>query len=101
VPPFDALFDALMEGDLRHNFVYGAPVGFRLATGHPEQITAIISQNGNAYEEGLSEEGPDLSNRTAEAKLRLEAIPYRRARRTALAPEANGAHGIPHFCGLT
>jgi pimeloyl-ACP methyl ester carboxylesterase len=36
-------------------FDYGAPVGFRLALAHPEQITAIISQNGNAYEEGLSE----------------------------------------------
>jgi len=36
-------------------FDYGAPVGFRLATSHPERITAIISQNGNAYEEGLSE----------------------------------------------
>ncbi len=34
-------------------FDYGAPVGFRLATAHPENITAIISQNGNAYEEGL------------------------------------------------
>ena len=36
-------------------FDYGAPVGFRLAARHPERITAIISQNGNAYEEGLSE----------------------------------------------
>jgi pimeloyl-ACP methyl ester carboxylesterase len=36
-------------------FDYGAPVGFRLALAHPERITAIISQNGNAYEEGLSE----------------------------------------------
>src|SRR5437016_7910250 len=36
-------------------FDYGAPVGFRLATRHPERITAIISQNGNAYEDGLSE----------------------------------------------
>src|SRR5499433_3920590 len=36
-------------------FDYGAPTGFRLAVGHPERITAIISQNGNAYEEGLSE----------------------------------------------
>lgn len=35
-------------------FDYGAPVGFRLAVAHPERITAIISQNGNAYEEGLS-----------------------------------------------
>ncbi|HLZ12268.1 MAG TPA: alpha/beta hydrolase [Candidatus Acidoferrum sp.] len=35
-------------------FDYGAPVGFRLALAHPERITAIISQNGNAYVEGLS-----------------------------------------------
>src|ERR1700684_4479892 len=36
-------------------FDYGAPTGFRLATWHPERITAIVSQNGNAYEEGLSD----------------------------------------------
>jgi pimeloyl-ACP methyl ester carboxylesterase len=36
-------------------FDYGAPTGFRLAVKHPERITAIISQNGNAYEEGLSD----------------------------------------------
>ncbi len=36
-------------------FDYGAPVGFRLALAHPERISAIISQNGNAYEDGLSE----------------------------------------------
>ncbi len=36
-------------------FDYGAPVGFRLALRRPERITALISQNGNAYEEGLSE----------------------------------------------
>jgi len=36
-------------------FDYGAPIGFRLAVAHPERITAIISQNGNAYEEGLSQ----------------------------------------------
>ena len=35
-------------------FDYGAPVGFRLALAHPKRITAVISQNGNAYEEGLS-----------------------------------------------
>ncbi len=34
-------------------FDYGAPVGFRLARAQPERITAIITQNGNAYEEGL------------------------------------------------
>ena len=36
-------------------FDYGAPTGFRLAVKHPHRITTIISQNGNAYEEGLSE----------------------------------------------
>ncbi|WP_410547922.1 alpha/beta fold hydrolase [Achromobacter sp. SIMBA_011] len=36
-------------------FDYGAPVGWRLAAAHPDRITAIISQNGNAYEEGLGQ----------------------------------------------
>ena len=60
---FDHLADVIdrftkVAGLTRHAvyvFDYGAPVGFRLATRHPERITAIISQNGNAYEEGLSE----------------------------------------------
>ena len=40
-------------------FDYGAPVGLRLAMRHPEPVTAIISQNGNAYLEGFSDEwGP-------------------------------------------
>jgi pimeloyl-ACP methyl ester carboxylesterase len=55
-------------------FDYGAPTGFRLGTWHPERVTAIISQNGNAYEEGLSEgwtpiraywEDPSQANRDA------------------------------------
>ena len=33
---------------------YGAPVGFRLATAHPERVQALIIQNGNAYDEGLA-----------------------------------------------
>ena len=36
-------------------FDYGAPTGFRLAMARPERVTAIISQNGNAYEEGLGD----------------------------------------------
>ena len=36
-------------------FDYGAPVGFRLAMERPDAITAIVSQNGNAYEEGMSD----------------------------------------------
>jgi len=36
-------------------FDYGAPTGFRLAMAHPERVRAIVSQNGNAYEEGLGD----------------------------------------------
>ena len=36
-------------------FDYGAPDGFRLAMAHPDRVTAIVSQNGNAYEEGLGD----------------------------------------------
>ena len=36
-------------------FDYGAPTGFRMAMAHPERVTAIVSQNGNAYEEGLGD----------------------------------------------
>lgn len=40
-------------------FDYGAPVGLRLAMRHPERVTAIVTQNGNAYDEGLSDQwGP-------------------------------------------
>jgi pimeloyl-ACP methyl ester carboxylesterase len=55
-------------------FDYGAPVGLRLALAHPEQVTAIVTQNGNAYREGLSNawspiqkywEEPSEANRNA------------------------------------
>jgi len=55
-------------------FDYGAPTGFRLATWHPKRINALISQNGNAYAEGLSDgwkpiraywEDPSRANRDA------------------------------------
>ncbi|WP_405575242.1 alpha/beta fold hydrolase [Winogradskyella sp. Asnod2-B02-A] len=51
---------------------YGAPIGFRLATAHPEKITAIINQNGNAYEEGLGDAWAGIKalwkNRTKETE---------------------------------
>jgi pimeloyl-ACP methyl ester carboxylesterase len=37
----------------QYMFDFGAPVGFRLATRHPERVQALVLQNGNAYEEGL------------------------------------------------
>ena len=56
---------------------YGSPVGFRLATRHPERIQAIITQNGNAYDEGLSPFWAEFlypywrdPNPTTEAKVR-------------------------------
>ena len=60
---FDALagtIEAFTEAlDLKryalYVFDYGAPTGFRLAVRHPERITAIVSQNGNAYEAGLGD----------------------------------------------
>ncbi|WP_428422470.1 alpha/beta fold hydrolase [Methylibium sp.] len=49
-----AFVDALGLGRYAlYVFDYGAPVGLRLAMAHPERVTAIVSQNGNAYEEGL------------------------------------------------
>ncbi|WP_433062443.1 alpha/beta fold hydrolase [Dactylosporangium sp. CS-033363] len=51
----DGLTEVLgLERFALYVFDYGAPVGFRLAVRHPERITAIVTQNGNAYEEGLS-----------------------------------------------
>ena len=55
-------------------FDYGAPTGFRMAVRHPERVSAIISQNGNAYQEGLSDgwnpiraywQDPSQTNRAA------------------------------------
>jgi pimeloyl-ACP methyl ester carboxylesterase len=62
-------------------FDYGAPTGYRLALANPEKITGIISQNGNAYEEGLSKEwggmqkywaDPSKENRDALSEFVLE-----------------------------
>ena len=65
-------------------FDYGAPVGYRLAVAHPERVTAVVSQNGNAYLEGFSDawgawqnywKSPTLQNREAcRASLSPQAI---------------------------
>ncbi|NYT68895.1 alpha/beta fold hydrolase [Pusillimonas noertemannii] len=47
-------------------FDFGAPIGWRLAVGNPQKITAIVSQNGNAYEEGLSAGWADMRKAWAE-----------------------------------
>jgi pimeloyl-ACP methyl ester carboxylesterase len=52
----EAFVDALgLKKYALYIFDYGAPVGLRLAVAHPERVTAIVSQNGNAYEEGLGD----------------------------------------------
>jgi pimeloyl-ACP methyl ester carboxylesterase len=97
VPPrgtFDYTFDRLadvIEGFTEamslaryalYIFDYGAPVGLRLAMRHPGRISAIISQNGNAYVEGFSDEwGP------WEAYWREPSAANREACRPSLAPE--------------
>ncbi|SIT08441.1 Pimeloyl-ACP methyl ester carboxylesterase [Zobellia uliginosa] len=57
---------------------YGAPVGFRIATAHPERVTAIINQNGNAYEAGLGKAWASTrafwANRTEETEKALSAV---------------------------
>lgn len=63
-------------------FDYGAPVGLRIATQHPERISAIISQNGNAYVEGFSDQwGP------WQAYWRDPTPANREACRASLSPE--------------
>jgi pimeloyl-ACP methyl ester carboxylesterase len=64
-------------------FDYGAPTGFRVALAHPERVTAIISQNGNAYLEGLSDAWGPWQN-----YWREPTIEHREACRQSLSPEA-------------
>jgi pimeloyl-ACP methyl ester carboxylesterase len=73
-------------------FDYGAPTGFRLAARHPERITAIISQNGNAYEEGLSDGWNQIR-----AYWQTPSQANRNALRSFLAPETTRwqyTHGV-------
>jgi pimeloyl-ACP methyl ester carboxylesterase len=80
-------------------FDYGAPTGFRLALRHPERITAIISQNGNAYEEGLSDGWDPIR-----AYWRDSSQANRDALRAFLAPEATRwqyTHGVSDVAAVS
>jgi pimeloyl-ACP methyl ester carboxylesterase len=73
-------------------FDYGAPVGFRLALARPERVTAIVSQNGNAYEEGLSGDWSPIQRYWQEPNAA-----NREALRAQLTPEATKwqyVHGV-------
>ena len=74
-------------------FDYGAPTGFQLAVKHPERITAIISQNGNAYEEGLSDGWTPIR-----AYWQDQSPANREALRAFLKPDSIAwqyTHGVP------
>lgn len=73
-------------------FDYGAPVGLRLALSRPERVTAIISQNGNAYVEGLSEGWNPI-----QAYWKAPTPEHRAALRKLLTPETTKwqyVHGV-------
>ena len=75
-------------------FDYGAPTGFRLAVKHPDRITAIISQNGNAYEDGLSAGWDPIR-----AYWQDPSEPNREALRGFLTPQTTlwqYTHGVPN-----
>src|SRR5579871_5294461 len=74
-------------------FDYGAPVGLRIALKHPDRIAAIISQNGNAYEEGLSDGWNPI-----QAYWKDPSPANREAIRTMLEPQTTiwqYTHGVP------
>ena len=74
-------------------FDYGAPVGFRLAAHNPHRITAVITQNGNAYEEGLSDAWTPI-----QAYWKEPNDPNREALRDLLTPATTlfqYTHGTP------
>jgi pimeloyl-ACP methyl ester carboxylesterase len=80
-------------------FDYGAPTGFRIAVKHPERITAIISQNGNAYEEGLSEGWTPIR-----AYWQEPSQANREALRAFLAPETTRwqyTHGVTNEAAVS
>lgn len=102
---FNYTFDALAEvverfvdalGFQRYAiyvFDYGAPIGLRLAMKHPECVTAVITQNGNAYIEGFSEDWEPW-----QAYWREPTDEHRQATRSSLSDEAirfQHEHGAP------
>lgn len=92
--------DAIGLGRLAvYIFDYGAPVGLRVAAQSPDRITGIISQNGNAYEEGLSEGWEPIR-----AYWRDPSPARREALRRFLAPETTRwqyTHGAPDVTAVS
>ena len=75
-------------------FDYGAPTGFRLAMAHPERVTAIVSQNGNAYEQGLGDAWAPIQQ-----YWREPTAAHREVVHQALSPagiRSQYVEGVPH-----
>jgi pimeloyl-ACP methyl ester carboxylesterase len=91
----EAFTDALnLKRYAMYIFDYGAPTGLRLAMWHPERVTAIVSQNGNAYEECLGQSWAPIQRYWREPTLE-----NRNAIRGALTPEGmrhEYSNGIPN-----
>jgi pimeloyl-ACP methyl ester carboxylesterase len=88
-----------LPGFAMYVFDYGAPVGFRLAVRHPDRINAIISQNGNAYEEGLSDGWTPIR-----AYWQEPSLANREALRSFLAPDTTRwqyTHGVPDVTAVS
>lgn len=97
---FDRLADVIerfvetlgLERYAMYVFDFGAPVGFRLATRHPERIDALIVQNGNAYEAGI---GPNLAGLAPYWEDRVAAEPAVRGFLQLDATRSQYVEGVP------
>ncbi|MGU3466236.1 alpha/beta fold hydrolase [Methylobacterium sp. C33D] len=91
----EAFVDVLgLRRYLLYTFDYGAPVGWDLALAHPDRIAGIVSQNGNAYLEGLGE-AAWAPLRAYWAKPNEAAVESIRARMTLDGVKAPYFHGVP------
>jgi pimeloyl-ACP methyl ester carboxylesterase len=90
-----AFIDALkLQRYALYVFDYGAPTGLRVAKARPERVTAIVSQNGNAYEEGLGDAWAPIQR-----YWREPTAANREAVRKELGPEGikfQYVYGVPH-----
>src|SRR5215813_6157195 len=75
---------------------YGAPVGYRLASRHPDRVTAIVVQNGNAYDEGLDNDFWKPLKAYWQEPNSLEKRSALRAFLNVDATRWQYTHGVPH-----
>ncbi|MFZ0411317.1 MAG: alpha/beta hydrolase [Candidatus Acidiferrales bacterium] len=92
----EAFVDALsLQRYALYIFDYGAPVGLRLALAHPQRVTAIVSQNGNAYEEGLGDSWDPIRRYWATPSAENREV-LRREILTLAGTYFQYTHGVPN-----